>query len=193
MATYTAAKPVAEMAAKVALEHHPHLADARIAFLFVDPPPKSKGRELSGRASRVTAKVNGILDAAGVTGTEEGVYDFLVEIAEAHWLVADPATREALVDHELSHLWWRWDKTRVVTVDPETGEETSEIRKVFKGWTLRTHDVEEFREVLERRGLWTDDLVRFATTLDAVRTGFAGHRARKGAAKAFKPRLVAGA
>ena len=192
MPHYEAAPPVEKLAAKVLREHHPHLVDARICYLFVDPPPKKDGREVSGRCSKVPAKVNGILEAAGVQAPETGAYDFLVEIAEAHWTAADADLKEALVDHELQHAWWKWDVVMVEREDPDTGEVVEEAEKVFKSWTTRSHDVECFRAVIERRGLWHAELEELAGAIDQMRQAFAAHRKAKPEAKSgSKLKLVA--
>lgn len=63
-------------------------------------------------------------------------YDFLIVLAEDKWTEMSSNAREALIDHELSHCG---------------GDEAN-------GWKLRHHDIEEFREVLERHGAWNAGL-----------------------------------
>ena len=63
-------------------------------------------------------------------------YDFVIIIAEKEWEnQTDPRKKTQLVDHELCHCWYRVDKQ---------GE---------SHWVIREHDIQEFREILERYGL----------------------------------------
>jgi hypothetical protein len=63
-------------------------------------------------------------------------YDFLVVIAKDRWGALSSNAREALIDHELCHCG---------------GDD-------LNGWKMRHHDIEEFREVLERHGAWNAGL-----------------------------------
>jgi len=175
MPEYTPANPVAKVAAKVIREHHPHLIDARVSFLFVYPAPKQNGRDLPGRVGKVADKVNAILEASG----SDSRCDFVVEVASDVWLTADNLAREALVDDLMTRCWWKWDEVLMATTDKKTGEEKQELHRVFKSWTLRAPDVISFHEVLKRRGLWTEDLVDMAKHIDDIRARFADLKAPK--------------
>jgi hypothetical protein len=63
------------------------------------------------------------------------------------WAQLTPPQRIALVDHELAHC-----------------EQTD------AGWTMAGHDVEEFRSIVGRWGLWTPDLREFHTTASHAQT-----------------------
>lgn len=170
--TWTAADPVEKIAAKLIREHHEHLIDANICYLFVDPPPKRNGKEIAGRASKIGDKLNAQLEAYGgprmVGDQAVPVYDFLIEISEDHWHARDAAGRKALVDHELMHCFWKWDAVVHEIVDAETGETREETEKVFKAWTTRNHDIEAFDAVVARHGLWTGELANFADVVDSL-------------------------
>lgn len=60
-------------------------------------------------------------------------YDILIWIAEDEYSEMDDNRRDALIDHELCHIG--------VTGDG----------KIY----MRSHDFEEFQEIIERRGAWT--------------------------------------
>lgn len=64
-------------------------------------------------------------------------YDFIIWVAKDVWDRSTTARRMALLDHELCHC-------------------------VFgsNGWTIRPHDMEEFVEVIDRWGFWTNNLMR---------------------------------
>lgn len=61
--------------------------------------------------------------------------DILIVIAEDKWLTLGENQRKALIDHELCH-----------------------ITASAAGWTTRAHDFEEFKEIVDRYGLWNNDL-----------------------------------
>ena len=74
--------------------------------------------------------------ATRVTGRLEFLLqaDFIIEVAQDTWYTLSESQQVALIDHELTHCAY----------DP------------FTGWFLRPHDVEEFYEVIQRRGHWQD-------------------------------------
>jgi hypothetical protein len=63
--------------------------------------------------------------------------------------------RTALLDHELCHAAVKLDKHGETTVDARG-------RVIYR---TRKHDLEEFSSIVERHGLWTSDLERFAAAL----------------------------
>jgi hypothetical protein len=73
---------------------------------------------------------------------------FVIEVAYDLWLGMTTAQKRALVDHELSHCRIKYSKT--------TGEPSLYIAP---------HDLEEFNAIVERHGLWRDDVQKF---LDAA-------------------------
>lgn len=183
MANYTPADGPERIGKSLIEKHHSHLHEASICWLFVDPPPKSKGKVVHGRASKVSAKTSALLETVlgRPVGEGEQVYDFLVEISEESWLAASPGEREALVDHELMHCWWKWDERAVVS--PE-GEKVKE--KVWTGWTMRSHDVEEFSAIVDRHGLWSAELAEFVETAQRLRLVETAPAADEASAKAAK-------
>ena len=52
--------------------------------------------------------------------------------------------RKALIDHELCHI----------IANPNTGS-----------WTTKAHDINEFNEIIERYGLWSNDLMAVGPTV----------------------------
>lgn len=67
----------------------------------------------------------------------------VIEIAEKEWVELTTAQRRALVDHELCHF---------VLDEDDDGNETVSVVG---------HDLEEFRAVVERHGMWRPDVRAF--------------------------------
>lgn len=71
-------------------------------------------------------------------------YDFVIWLAMDVYQKYDQKRREALIDHELCHCF--------MTEDGEA--------------KLRHHDIEEFKAIVERYGLWKSDLVDIAPAFE---------------------------
>jgi len=143
-ATITHAGDVEQIATRLILEYHPHLIPARILYLFTDAARSKAGRVVLGSAKRLSA-----LEQFLTREDEEDAqtaYDFIILMSSEEWQLLTPTQREALVDHELMHC----------TVGKN-------------GWALRGHDVEEFREIIERHGFWKQDLQQFADAVEQLR------------------------
>lgn len=79
-------------------------------------------------------------------------FDFIVLVNHQAWQDLDDRQRVALLDHELAHC--------AVSVDDE-----GEVKQDENGRTvyrIRKHDLEEFRDVVQRNGLYKADLEAFA-------------------------------
>lgn len=83
-------------------------------------------------------------------------YDFIIILNYEAWQSFSLAQKEALIDHELCHA--------SIAVDEETGENKVDERgrTVFR---IRKHNIEEFREIIERHGCYKDDLKKFAEAI----------------------------
>ena len=69
--------------------------------------------------------------------------DFVLMLAAGPWRSATVAQRLALLDHELCHC----------------------VGDTENGWSMRGHDVEDFTEIIERHGLWKEDLEEFGSAV----------------------------
>lgn len=137
------APEVAEVAERLiaSVPEHGPLRFVDLRFVYTPKTWKVARREKAGSARRLTGF------EAHMAGWEPGDKPIgVVKIAWSAWEVASPAGREALVDHELSHF----------LVEVEDGEAKLHIVG---------HDVEEFTGVVERHGLWSADLPRFAAAV----------------------------
>lgn len=124
--------------------YHPHLAEARILYLFTNQERKSKGKVVVAFTSKLSGAAK-YLSSGDTEDIDEG-YDFLILISAEVWEQFTESQRRAMVDHELSHC---------------VGEETDDGFK----WTITAHDVEEFSAVIERHGLWNREVRHFADQL----------------------------
>lgn len=120
--------------------HHAHLKDARILYLFTTANRTKGGRTVLGTAQKANPLVRYLSMEA--YNEEEGA-DFIILVGINQWLLLDEKQQEALVDHELCHC------------DADFDDDGAPL------WKLRGHDVEEFREIIERHGFWKPDLEEF--------------------------------
>ena len=129
---------------KLIAEHHPHLAQAEIAICWrYGWSEDVDGRLRLGQASKASDCERALQE-----------YDLVLLLNWEAWNTGglDGVQQRALLDHELTHCQVALDEDGEPKVD-EDGRIVYRIRK---------HDVEEFREVVERHGLYTDDLQEFA-------------------------------
>lgn len=147
--TFRPAAAVERLAEKLIPEHHHWLEDVRIEYVFRSETKKSKGREIWGEARKISG-LNAYLSQPGEpTEAASGDVDhFVIEISEPVWAILDAGQRKALIDHELCHC--------TTEVDEEKGELTLK---------LRSHDIEEFKAVVDRHGVWRTDIAEFAAAL----------------------------
>lgn len=120
-------------------EHHTHLLGVRVEYVFRDKAAKSKGKVKLG-----TARKMGGLNAWLATDVDERATEpeefFVIELAEDEWADLTDQQRVALVDHELSHCWAEVDDDGEVVL------------------AVKTHDLEEFVDVVRRHGLWRPEV-----------------------------------
>lgn len=97
--------------------------------------------------------------------------DFLIWVALDVWATMPPQSKRALVDHELCHC--KYDNA-------------------YERATIRPHDIEEFREIIDRYGLWSADLETARPALEkAVQPRLPGiEKSNGGGVKALDVRVV---
>lgn len=152
MPNYRDAREVREIANELIDEHHAHLHGVRVACVFMDKIPTSKGREVWGRTKKISG-LNAFL-AHGVGGrnlpndySDEPLEFFVIEIAEEAFRRLRLEARRALVDEQLSRCEFEED------------EETGALNLAVVG-----PDVSTFKAVVERHGLWYEDLEQLVRT-----------------------------
>jgi hypothetical protein len=134
---YALAQEAQALGEELIPKYHPHLQNCRVEYVFNEGAMKTKGKELLARAKKKSG-----LDAflfAPPTEDEPKPF-FVIEINKPAWDALNKKQKRALVDHELCHCLW----------------------DVEKGLYMRTHDVEEFSEIIKRHGLWQPDVQLFA-------------------------------
>lgn len=148
---YWWAAEVEEVADRLIPKYHDHLGrtDVTVWYLFQDPPTKTAGRVVRGKARKIGG-LGAHLVALARSRREplgDGPLDFfVVTIAHGEWATMTLEAREALVDHELAHLW------------VDLPDDPNEDRKL----ALLDHDVEDFFEVVQRNGQHRPDAVKLA-------------------------------
>jgi len=132
---YSDAESVESIAKRVIPDYSPHLATARMRYVFVDKASKKGGQEILGKVRRLGGAIEHLLEA-----------DFLIEVAQDKWNEMSQTQREALTDHLLERC------------HGEEDEKSGEMK-----WTVQEPDVQEFASILRRHGAWNDQLISFCT------------------------------
>lgn len=117
--------------------HHPHLVEASILYWFTDKMPKSRGKILWAKTSKLSEAERFL--HSGERDVDAGA-EFKIVFTHEVWQDLSASQQRALVDHELCHI-----------VQDLTKDEEPIL-------VLRGHDVELFHEEIERHGLWTGEL-----------------------------------
>lgn len=135
------------MLADLRAAYHSHLDSARIALAWRRSlRPDVDGRLVLGRCQR-----------ASDLQREISTYDFIILLNQEAWDHPEfgDARRKALLDHELCHA--------EASLNEEGDQRRDERGRPI--WRTRKHDIEEFREIVERHGLYKQDLEKFAQTI----------------------------
>lgn len=140
---YTPAPEVKKIATELIKQHHQHLADVKIEYIFSSKTAIKSGKEIWGTMRKITS-----LPAyfAAEEDDKTGGYSepfFAMVISEQIWNDLPDAKKLALVDHELCHG------------GVETDSDGNPKLKII------THDLEEFSAVVQRHGLWRADVQDF--------------------------------
>lgn len=137
------AEEVQDIAEELIPKHHKHLVGTRIDYLFSEKVPNKGGKDIWGSMRKVSGLT--AYEGAKKVDQERGVTDpfFVLTISQPVWARLNDKEKTALVDHELCHA---------------TVKETDDGK--VKLSTL-CHDVEEFKSIVERYGLWRPDIGKF--------------------------------
>lgn len=137
---YTLAESVEAVALQTIPMFHPHLATARIGYIFVESATMKNGKPVLGKVRKVSGILEFLLER-----------DFLVEVPLDQWNELADTQRQALVDHLLERCFG------------EENENDGEMK-----WATREPDVQEFSTILRRHGAWNDDLAGFVSVAKTV-------------------------
>lgn len=136
---YDRAESVEEIAKKLIREHHTELVNTKIAYLYKNRPIKARGREVIAFVSTCSGIVKAISEVDVVMIVS---YPAFQPLSDSHKL--------AVIDHELTHLLIEEDSAGAPKV------------------RMLAHDVEEFSAIIERHGLYQEDLVRLGRVIQTV-------------------------
>lgn len=120
---YEASDDVVMLAEQIINEHHPHLLDAKIGFLFRSEAPVSNGRITYGMCKKLGKDMQVYLD-----------YDFIIWLAYDKWMGLSDKQRRALVDHELCHAGMTGEAQDKPAILPHDIEEFNCILKRHGFW-----------------------------------------------------------
>lgn len=136
-----------EMMSKIRKHNHSGIRKAKIALMWLlKVRPDKDGHLLLGRCKK-----------ASDFQRELSEYDFVILLNKQMW--EHPKfghkRQKALLDHELCHAAQSYDG------------EGHRIKNKRGKYVFRTrkHDIEEFKEIVERHGLYKSDLEEFAKSL----------------------------
>lgn len=144
MSDFTMAPELEQRARKIIKASHPTLAKIPILYVWRAKATRSHGSLVLGSTSRLSGRA-GMLYAAAVAG-EGNPYDaeldedddhtrYVIELPSDVWILLEENQRDALLDHYLTRC----------KIDDE-------------GRLALRSPVAEFAEIVERHGLWRDDL-----------------------------------
>ena len=130
-------------------KYHNHLAEAKIGIAWkMGWKANADGHTTLGQCKK----------GSDFDKTMHG-YDFVILLNMGMVNDADFTCEQltALIDHELMHA--------AVAIDDNTGEvkEYADGKPVYR---IRKHDIEEFRDIIERHGMYKVDLEAFAFTVN---------------------------
>lgn len=137
---YGLSEAVENLAMQMIPIHHPHLASARIVYMYVDKGSQKAGKPVLGKVKKITGPMEFLLEK-----------DFVIEIALDFWNELNDSQRLALVDHLLERCYG------------EEEEESGEMK-----WSIREPDVQEFGSILRRHGAWNEGLAGFVSVAKNV-------------------------
>lgn len=138
------------------VDEHAHLILANIGYVFRDDELRRHGRVtwaeciLVERILQSEKRWSRLVKWAllRILGAEE-LPDFLILIDRNIWEGLDAESKLALIDHELSHAWFATEDDGMTQKFHKDGSPV---------WAIRGHDVEDFAGVVERNGLWNEEL-----------------------------------
>ncbi len=136
--------PIHAVMEALVTQHHEHLAEAKIALAWrFGWTANSDGQLTLGKTKKFTELEQ---DLCGC--------DFVILLNHEAWNAADfdASQQRALIDHELCHCAVKYDADGEVQLD----------KREKPVWRMRSHDVEEFADVVSRHGHWKADLLLFA-------------------------------
>lgn len=144
---------VLERLEAVRAKHHAHLEAVSIAALFVFTDEDEAVLQHSGYPASAVTKVVGLKERAA------GMADALIVIDRHTWSELGARQKDALLDHELTHLMPEIDSETGATKQDSLGRMKLKIRK-------HDHQIGWFTEVAERHGENSPELQQVAALIN---------------------------
>jgi hypothetical protein len=123
-------------------KEHGHLAEAKIGLAY----RLGWRADADGRLTLGQCRKRGDLDR------ELDGFDFIILLNKEAWDRLNEKQKRALIDHELCHAQ--------IVIDSDGSPKTNDRDRLVT--RIRKHDCEEFRDIVNRHGLWKQDLEAFA-------------------------------
>jgi hypothetical protein len=137
--SFDKAETVEEIAKELIRKHHSELVNIKIGYLWKNKVIKKGGREVVAQVAKCSDLVKSLCEL-----------DVIVVVSYPSYNSLTDKQKRACIDHELTHI----------LVD----EDLAGNPKV----KIVAHDVEEFGSVIERHGLYMDDLVTLGRVVQTV-------------------------
>lgn len=128
-----------EIGNELVRRYHSDLANAKIFYYFKKKASKKQDKLVLASISLANTKQKFI---------SAKDYDLFLEIGWTEWTELTLQQKIALIDHELCHARLSLEKQKIV---------------------MCAHSVEEFREIIERYGFWTDGMKAFGEACKRVK------------------------
>jgi len=129
--------------AEIRAKNHGHLADAKFGLAWRSGwRADSDGLTKLGQCKKSSELDREMYDS----------YDFVILLNEEAWPGLSPTHKAALIDHELCHA--------AISMDTDGNPKYNDRDRLC--CRIKKHEVEEFRCIVERHGLYTSDLVAIA-------------------------------
>ncbi len=152
--------------------YHSRLEEAKIVLYANDKNKNRANKIIIAEASKASSKMKASTNA-----------DFTIMVYMTPWSDLNMTQKRACLDHELCHCGVHFEpvkeaaggtrsgrpRLKVVRDDYGRVQYTNEIKRNENGepkWRLLPHDLEEFRDIVARHGIWDKDIQSFKEVLD---------------------------
>jgi hypothetical protein len=137
-----------EVLDRIVRDHHDGLSMAKIALVWLYDVKADKNANLCLGKARKASDLD----------REFSMFDIVIFLNYQVWGELTPRQREALIDHECMHV--------TPTTDDQGEYKMDDRGRIV--YRMRHHDIEEFRDVVKRHGLYLSNLQEFYKTIQAA-------------------------
>jgi len=167
--------PAYQIARELISRYHHHLAEAKIVLYASDKNKVKCNKVTCAEASKASSKMKASTNA-----------DFTITLFMTPWSDLNGDQKKACMDHELTHCGVHYEpvteqvgtarrsgraRTKVVRDEYGRVQYTDTIKRDTETgepkWRLYPHDLEEFRDIVQRHGIWDESIQSFKEALDS--------------------------